>query len=450
MASSPAGTMGGAMRHLLRALQQHEAALEELHMQVEQNEAASSLLSHYLDPCFHSESVKSSSSSSASASSDCATSFVGASPCPRVFIPLTSEALLPGFLLPSSSLPLLHLGGDYLATFRAGKTACGSSTSQSACVSSASAAPSTNGEGESAEDNSGCGALGLLHRRESLLREQKELVERKVQQLRAQLRLGEEENDRRDAGVSAAGAAGVRPPIDGAADNGANSQASKKGQAHFTKDGFVEIFEDYTSEEESEDTPQSSSASRCQPQASGGRLRGESDHGAAAGPRAHCQADGAQANEASDAPDDRAAEPVGRVLSSPAAQQASEASCDDGGSPVTEARETSSSASAASLPPSASASALSPPDKDKRDAECPPTRVSSWSPAVAERVVERAESLQARGDPQREDSPKRRGGLSVGEAEEGETAPPKRVSIFKAMRQGQKPEAAAETAPSSK
>ncbi|KFH07256.1 hypothetical protein TGVAND_203860 [Toxoplasma gondii VAND] len=261
--SSPSPSVEGAVRHLMRALQQHEAAAEELKTQLDQHEAASSLLSHYLSPCFHvgprDVAPGAPPSSPPSCSSPCspidsAAAAVSASPCPRIFIPLTTEALLPGCLLPSAAPPLLHLGGDYLATFRLGHASCSSTRA----LSSASASPPSAGRSQEAQtgkcrESSECGALGLLSRREALLREQEKVVDDKVKKLRAQLQIGQEERLRSGAGAAAfsGGPAVGKPGASSAASAGEErEQAGKKGQAHFTKDGFVEIVEEYTSDEE--------------------------------------------------------------------------------------------------------------------------------------------------------------------------------------------------------
>ncbi|CBZ52334.1 conserved hypothetical protein [Neospora caninum Liverpool] len=466
----------GAVRHLVRALQQHEAAVEELETQIAQHEAASSLLSHYLSACFHSPSCDAASgvspasphaSTSPSLPSVSAESSVASSPCPRIFIPLTTEAILPGYLLPSASPPLLHLGGDYLSTFRLGSAPCTSCASPakplaSAGVAGAPAARGETGKTGNREESAECGALGLLHRREAMLREQEKVVKDKVRKLRMQLQIGEEERLRRGAGASTP--SGVHTPgktgTTGESADEENQKASgRRGQAHFTRDGFVEIVEEYTSDE---DEAEAEKQKREEPSA------GERQD-------AQRQVDLDSGSEARPSPSPPVGEPCpnGATAPSRGGRRESENKHKNEGTAVAWpppnnpetpphadtniSGERSTPASQSTIPenvarsPSSSSAPASPGFGGQRR-EGEKCSSCSWSPAVSERVVERqareergAEQdqgrMQFRGKDEGKTTLKEEGSLrsSLRETEhvnaEGAAQPTKKVSLFKAMRQ---------------
>ncbi|KEP64913.1 UNVERIFIED_CONTAM: hypothetical protein HHA_203860 [Hammondia hammondi] len=483
----------GAVRHLLRALQQHEAAAEELKRHLEQHEAASSLLSHYLSPCFHAEprdvAPGAPPSSPPSSSSSCsrvgsAVSAVSASPCPRIFIPLTTEALLPGYLLPSAAPPLLHLGGDYVATFRIGHASCSSTRA----LSSASASSPLAGRSQEAHtgkcgERSECGALGLLSRREALLREQEKVVDDKVKKLRAQLQIGQDERLRRGAGAATfSGEPALGKPGASSAESAGEEreQAGKKGQAHFTKDGFVEIVEEYTSDEEElgedENRQRPVAAESVDPQEPGSRestavRRLSPSPSREPGPgRAMCVSEGNDFHACSsasislasgtDGPDrggeNRPRNAGNPVSSSPVDKPETPLHAAESRAAAARSTPGSTSAVTEKVSPSPSCPSPSPVSASgggfgAERSEGEKTRTAcSWSPAVAERIVERRAGEERGEAPeagrlhaqvknesrvkQGDDGSPRFSPTAENTKAEG-AQPTKKVSLFKALRQ---------------
>ncbi|PHJ25987.1 hypothetical protein CSUI_000166 [Cystoisospora suis] len=254
---------GGAVRHLVRAVEQHEAALAELKEHIRQCESSSSFLSSLFSPCGHRDHSHTSSASSSSPSAS--PPFCSTSLHPRVFVPLTSQALLPGFLLPSSAPPLLHLGESYLATFHLGvpPESDQSSSSPSKEKKSADASgkltvqgltsrPSSDNKGKETAslvtNEGGCGALGLLGRREQLLKAQEGDIQDRLRKLKTQLGMATS-----PAGEFSQSCPGENFSVSGDSPSsleGSSHNTKVKGRAHITKDGFIEIIEEYESEEE--------------------------------------------------------------------------------------------------------------------------------------------------------------------------------------------------------
>ena len=145
-------------------------------------------------------------------------------------IPLTSQAFLRGQLLPSAA-PILHMGSDYLAMIRIGHPAAAAAAATAATTTATSAAAAA--EDQPLSPAAGC--LGVLQRRQRLLHQQLQQIEKEITASR--LLLG-------DAGASLwqqTEAAAATSATAAAAAGAAGSSSSSNVQ--ITPEGFVEIRE---------------------------------------------------------------------------------------------------------------------------------------------------------------------------------------------------------------
>ncbi|XP_026194443.1 uncharacterized protein LOC113147593 [Cyclospora cayetanensis] len=223
-----------------RQLEKQQNAKLELvsHLQVLRD--AVLFLQHGIEGNCNSSSSSNSSSGSSSnkSSSSSSRNFRMCDPC---MVPLTSQALLRAELLPSGA-PILHLGSDYLAMLKPGAVADAPAAESAADSPDDTKGPPSAKAAESEDPplTPAAGCLGVLQRRQRLLQQQLQRVEKDVAATR--LLLGEagdplwKEAEASSRRLSAAAAAAATAATDQDAGPGA-------GTIQLTPEGFLEIRE---------------------------------------------------------------------------------------------------------------------------------------------------------------------------------------------------------------